>query len=100
MLRLVYRHLVVDPAQTGLTAAVVVVIPILEGFDEGWVVPLGDAIADTVGTFAIVEAERRLGDGLKFDGELHCFLDADKNDRLLSGFRRDSFITLRLARYL
>lgn len=61
---------------------------------------LGGAIFDTNGTFAIVEAERRFGDAWKFEAEVRWFLDVDENDPLLGGIRRDSFITLRLARYL
>jgi hypothetical protein len=61
---------------------------------------LGGAIFDSNGTFAIVEAERRIGDAWKFEAEVRWFLDVDENDPLLGGIRRDSFITLRLARYL
>ena len=71
MLRLVYRNLILDSPVFG-----------------------------TNGAFAIIEAERRPGDALKFEAEVRLFLDVDDNDRLLGGFRRDSIITLRLARYL
>lgn len=61
---------------------------------------LGGAIVDSNGTFAIVEAERRLGNSWKFEAELRWFIDVDARDPFLGGFRHDSFITLRLARYL
>lgn len=50
MLRLIYRQLVLDPARTALTAtalaAVIAVILVLEGFNEGLVAQLGDAVRD------------------------------------------------------
>ncbi|MEX0915088.1 MAG: ABC transporter permease, partial [Wenzhouxiangellaceae bacterium] len=50
MLRLIYRQLRLDPVRSGLTvialAAVVAVILILEGFNEGLVAQLGDAVTD------------------------------------------------------
>lgn len=60
MLRLVYRHLVFDPARTGLTAtalaAVVAVILILEGFHEGLVAQLGDTVTDRHADLIVTQA--------------------------------------------
>lgn len=61
---------------------------------------LAGAVFDTNGTFAILEAERRIGETWKFEAEVRWFLDVEPGDPLLGGFRNDSFITLRLARYL
>ena len=61
---------------------------------------LGGAIVDDNGTFAILEAERRLGDAWKFELEARWFLDVEPADPFLGGFRNDSFFTLRLVRYL
>ncbi len=61
---------------------------------------LAGAIVEDNGTFAIVEAERRLGEAWKFEAELRWLINVDPQDLYLGGFRNDSFITLRLARYL
>lgn len=61
---------------------------------------LAGAVFDTNGMFAILEAERRVGESWKFEAEVRWFLNVDPGDPLLGGFRNDSFITLRLARYL
>lgn len=61
---------------------------------------LAGAVFDTNGTFAILEAERRVGETWKFEAEVRWFLDVEPDDPLLGGFRNDSFVTLRLARYL
>ncbi|MFV2090918.1 MAG: hypothetical protein ACC642_09680 [Pseudomonadales bacterium] len=61
---------------------------------------LAGAIVEDNGTFAIVEAERRLGEAWKFEAELRWLINVDPQDLYLGGFRNDSFITLRVARYL
>jgi len=61
---------------------------------------LGGAVIDGKGTFAIIEAERRFGEVWKFEAEARLLLGIDPSDRFLGGFRNDSFVTLRLARYL
>lgn len=61
---------------------------------------LGGAIVDDNGTFAIIEAERRLGESWKAELELRLIADVDPADLYLNGFRKDSFVTLRIARYL
>ncbi|NIO39373.1 MAG: hypothetical protein GTO41_03710 [Burkholderiales bacterium] len=61
---------------------------------------LGGAIIGDSGTFAIVEAERRLGEAWKLELELRLIADVDPTDPYLSGFQNDSFVTLRIARYL
>lgn len=60
MLRLVYRQLVIDPVRTALTAtalaAVVAVILILEGFNEGLIAQLGDAVTDRQADLIVTQA--------------------------------------------
>lgn len=61
---------------------------------------LAGALVDDDGTFAVVEAERRLGEAWKIELEARLFINVTAQDPLLSGVRDDSFVTLRLARYL
>lgn len=61
---------------------------------------LAGAVVETHGTLAIVEAERRLGEGWKVELEARLFLRIDASDPLLGGLRDDSFITFRFARFL
>ncbi len=61
---------------------------------------LAGAILDNKGTFSIVEAQRRLGDLWKLEFEARLFGKVNSKDPLLGGFERDSFFTLRIARYL
>jgi len=61
---------------------------------------LSGAIVDANGTFVVVEAGRRLMEGWKFEAEARLFLGIDHMDPFLGGLRNDSFITLRLAKYL
>ncbi|MFQ6004459.1 MAG: hypothetical protein ACE5OQ_03060 [Woeseia sp.] len=61
---------------------------------------LGGAMIDSNGTFAVLEGERRLGEVWKLELEIRVFADIDALDPLLAGIRNDSFVTLRLARYL
>lgn len=61
---------------------------------------LGGAVVDSNGSLAVVEAERRVGDAWKIEAEVRWFVGVDANDPLLGGFRNDSFVILRLSRYL
>jgi hypothetical protein len=61
---------------------------------------LGGAVVDSNGSLVVVEAERRVGDAWKIEAEVRWFVGVDANDPLLGGFRNDSFVTLRLSRYL
>jgi hypothetical protein len=61
---------------------------------------LGGAIVDDGAVLGIIEAERRLGSAWKLEVEVRGFTGVSAADRLLRGFRHDSFVTLRLARYL
>jgi hypothetical protein len=63
-------------------------------------VVLGGAVVDGNGTLALVEVERRVGELWKFEVEVRWFLGVDPDGPLLAGFRDDSFVTLRLSRYL
>lgn len=60
MLRFLYRQLTLDPVKTSLTAlalaAVVAVILILEGFNEGLVAQLGDAVTDRQADLIVTQA--------------------------------------------
>jgi len=58
------------------------------------------AMIDGNAAFAVVEAERRLTAGWKFEAEARLLFGVDDGDRLLGGLRNDGFITLRLAKYL
>ncbi len=60
----------------------------------------GGAIIDTNVICAIVEAERGIANAWGFETEVRWFLDVDQYDPPLGAFRRGSFITLRLTRYL
>ncbi len=46
------------------------------------------------------QAVRRLGEAWKRELETRPFANIDASNPFLAGFRQDSFITLRLARYL
>lgn len=61
---------------------------------------LAGAIVESKGTFAVLEAERRLGESWKLELEVRLFSHIDPADLLLTGFRNDSFATIRLAKYL
>jgi hypothetical protein len=61
---------------------------------------LGGAIIDDGAVFGIFEAERRLGNAWKVEVEARWFVDAGPANDLVSGFRRDSFVTLRMALHL
>lgn len=61
---------------------------------------LGGVFFDNSGSIAVIEAQRRLGSTWKFEAEVRLFIGVDERDPLLSGFAQDSFVTLRLARYL
>lgn len=61
---------------------------------------LGGAVIDAGGTFGILEAERRLGENWKLGVEARWFINIDVQDPILAGFRNDSFVTVRLTRYL
>jgi hypothetical protein len=61
---------------------------------------LGGAIIDNGGTFGILEAERRLGEYWKVEIEARWFINIDVQDPILAGFRNDSFVTVRISRYL
>ena len=60
MFRLLYRQLTLDPARSALTAfalaAVVAVILVLEGFNEGLVAQLGDAVIDRNADLIVTQA--------------------------------------------
>ncbi len=58
------------------------------------------AIVGSSGTFAIAEAARRLGENWKVELELRLFADIDMRNPLLAGYQNDSFVALRIARYL
>jgi hypothetical protein len=49
--------------------------------------------------FGIVEAERRVGQAWKLELEARLFSGIDAGDPLIGGFRNDSFVTLRAARF-
>ena len=57
------------------------------------------AILDDDGTLAVVEGERRIGNNWKVEAELRVFADIDMDNTMIFGFRDDSFLTLRLARF-
>jgi hypothetical protein len=61
---------------------------------------LGGAIADSDGALAVLEFERRVGEVWKIEAEVRWFVQVETDDTLLAGFRNDSFVTLRLSRYL
>jgi hypothetical protein len=61
---------------------------------------LGGAVVDGNGSLAVLEVERRVGDVWKFEAEVRWFLAVDADESLLAGFRDDSFVTLRVSRYL
>ena len=61
---------------------------------------LAGALIGDDGTFAILEAERRIGEAWKIELEARLFLNVSAQDPFLSGVRDDGFITLRVARYL
>jgi len=61
---------------------------------------LGGAVIDAGGTFGILEAERRLGENWKAEVEARWFINIDVQAPILGGFRNDSFVTVRLTRYL
>ncbi len=61
---------------------------------------LAGAIVNGSSAIAVLEAQRRLGENWKFELEARLFLGVDDQDAFLAGFRNDSYLTLRLARYL
>lgn len=61
---------------------------------------LAGALIGDEGTFAIVEAERRIGEAWKIELEARLFVNVSTRDLFLSGVRDDGFVTLRVARYL
>lgn len=66
---------------------------------QGTAMLLGAVIGDG-GTIVFLDGERRLGDVWKVEVEARLFADVDRTDPWLAGFRDDSFLTLRIARYL
>jgi hypothetical protein len=61
---------------------------------------LGGAVIGSDGALVIVEVERRLGKLWKLEVEVRGFVNVAAESSLLTGFRNDSFATLRLSRYL
>ena len=63
---------------------------------------MGVTVATTISNRTIdinaVEEIRMLN--WKLEVEARPFLDVDANDPLLGGFKQDSFVTLRITRYL
>lgn len=60
---------------------------------------LAGAIVDKGSMIAIVEAQRRLRSHWKIEAEVRWFSDVDPGESLLFAVHRDSYLTLRLARY-
>lgn len=72
----------------------------LFGFGLRYALTSGHLAGRAVGSRNGFESERRLGEVWKLEVEARKFLDVDTNDPLLGGFKQDSFVTLRITRYL
>jgi hypothetical protein len=61
---------------------------------------LAGALVDDSGSIAIVEAARRMGESWKVALEARLFVNVDVQNLYLAGYRKDSYLTLSISKYL
>ncbi len=61
---------------------------------------LAGALIDDSGSIAILEAARRVGESWKIAVEARLFVNVDAQDLYLAGYRKDSYLTLSISKYL